>query len=78
MIRHSLLILFLMSSLTGTGQVIATFEVNLPAATNDLEIPVNVSLKGISSFPDKSLSLVKVNGDQKMPVPFQVTPAMKE
>jgi hypothetical protein len=71
--QYSIIILFIMASFTGTGQVIATFKVQLPEATNNLEIPVNVSLKGITMLDGSALSLVKMNGAQKIPVAFQVS-----
>jgi hypothetical protein len=72
--RFTTIIFFLMASLTGSAQVIATFEVDLSTATNDLTVPVKVSLKEVTSIADRSLSLVKLNGKEKVPVPFQVIP----
>jgi len=57
------------------AQKIATFEVDLSTANNGIEVPVSVSLKGITSLPAKSLSLVRLDGTKKTPVPFQVTTA---
>lgn len=73
MFRYTTIILFLMASSISCGQVIATFEVDLSAATNDLQVPARVILKGITALPGKSLSLVKVSGDEKTPVAFQIT-----
>lgn len=56
-----------------SAQKIATFEVDLSTETNGLEVPVSVSLKGINLPADATLSLVKINGSKKTPVPFQFT-----
>ncbi len=68
-ILASFLILF-----TGVAgaQTIASFEVELPKQTQELEIPVSVFLDNITFFSDTLLSLVEVRGNKTLPVPFQI------
>jgi hypothetical protein len=67
-------ILLLMSSLIGSAQTIATFEVNLPHLANGLEVPVSTSLKDIKSLPAAdSMMLMVVDGERMVAIPFQVT-----
>jgi hypothetical protein len=75
MTKCSLIIIsFVISSVIGNSQILSTFEVDLSATSPDLAVPVNLSLKGITSIADGSLSLVRLDGKEKIPVPFQVTP----
>ncbi len=54
------------------AQKIATFEIELSKPSNGLDIPVNIDLDNISFSKDSSLSLMKVEGNKKTPVPFQI------
>ena len=57
------------------GQRIATLEVDLPSATNGLEIPVSVNLDEITYVPDTVLSLFEIKGKVRTAVPFQIDQA---
>lgn len=54
------------------AQKIATFEVELSAATNGLDIPVSVDLNNVTFMADSSLSLVEVEGNKSTSIPFQI------
>ena len=60
------------------AQKIATFEVDLPKVTNGIDVPVSFDLTGITAVPGAALSLLQVDGDKKMPVPFQMSPPGKD
>jgi hypothetical protein len=57
---------------TGHAQRIATYQVQLPAATNGISVPVSVELDTLTFLTDSSLTLVEVAGSKTTPVPFQV------
>jgi hypothetical protein len=59
-------------SLKNYAQKIATFEVQLPAATSGLAVPASVSLDGVTFLADSSLSLVEVTGATTKKIPFQI------
>ena len=54
------------------AQSIATFEVELPKTTYDLDVPISIDLDTVTFFPDTLLNLVEVHGDKKIPIPFQI------
>ncbi|MDP4261450.1 MAG: PmoA family protein [Bacteroidota bacterium] len=72
MLHKLFIISFLMTSVIGSAQTIASFEVKLTQATNGLEIPASINLDEITYIADSSLSLVEIQGNKKIPVPFQV------
>ena len=55
-----------------TAQKIAAFEVELSKSANGLDVPASVNLDEITFTQDSLLSLVRVDGDKKTPVPFQI------
>lgn len=62
-----------MPAIIGSAQTVARFEVNLPRSTNDLDVPVSVSLKDIASLPDaSSLSLVRMEAGKEVSYAFQI------
>ncbi len=73
MARLSLLISCCVISAMSYAQKIATLEVELPAETNGMKVPVSVSLSEITSVPDLLLTLVAVDGNKRTPIPFQVS-----
>lgn len=68
-----LLIGFLVVCLFSSAQKIATLEIEFPVATNGLQMPASISLDELTFLPDSILSLVKVEGNKKTPVPFQIS-----
>jgi hypothetical protein len=52
---------------------ISTFEVDLPVSTNGIEVPVSIDLDKITNVADASLTLVLVNGGERVPFPFQIS-----
>jgi hypothetical protein len=54
------------------AQVIASFEVELPKATNGIDVPVTISLDDWKIDPENLFSLVEVIGKQKINVPYQL------
>src|SRR5688572_25883327 len=59
-------------SLKSYAQKIATFEVELPAATSGLAMPVSVDLDKVTFIADSALSLVEVTGGKSTAIPFQI------
>src|SRR5215831_15060109 len=72
MLRGIFLFLFITSLLNLQGQPIATIEVSLSRATNGVEVPVSVDLDNITFTKDSALTLVELQGNKEVPVPFQV------
>ena len=70
MLRKIFFIFLSMSSLAGSAQLIQSFDVSFPKATNGLEFPVEINLG--ANLTEGSFSLVEVKGDKKTPVPFQI------
>jgi len=54
------------------GQKIATLEVELPASTNSMLVPVSANLDNITFVADSLLTLVEVEGSKRTAVPFQI------
>ncbi len=54
------------------AQEIATFEVELAKPANGLDVPVSVNLDEITFVKDSSLSLIQINGNNKIAIPFQI------
>lgn len=54
------------------AQKIATLEVVLSSASTELAVPVKTKLNAITFLSDTALSLVKVDGDKRAAVPFQI------
>lgn len=59
-------------SITVSAQKIATFEVEMPAPTSGLSLPVTVDLDNVTFVADSSLSLVEVDGKTTTEIPFQI------
>ncbi|MEO8404117.1 MAG: PmoA family protein [Chitinophagaceae bacterium] len=66
------LLVLVMQQLSAQTQRIATFDVQLPAATNGIDVPVSINLDDVTSVKESSLVLVEVIGKKAYPVPFQV------
>jgi hypothetical protein len=54
------------------AQKIATLEVELNDHDSELKVPIKTDLNAITVLSDTALSLVKVDGDKKLPVAFQI------
>jgi len=61
------------SSSISYAQKISTFEVDLPVSTNGIEVPVSIGLDEITSLDGSLLTLVLVNGSERIPIPFQIS-----
>jgi hypothetical protein len=73
MIRNKLfIVLFFLISIAGAAQTVARFEVELSRPANGLEIPLSVNLDEVTFLSDSLLSLVEIQGNKKIPVPFQI------
>jgi hypothetical protein len=71
--KYFLLFLFLPAVFkNAVSQKIATFEVELAKPANGLNIPVTANLDEITFVKDSSLSLIEVNGKNKIAVPFEI------
>lgn len=72
--KYKTIITALLIALCGrlSAQQIATFKVQLPAATNGIAVPVSVDLDNVTYLTDSALLLVEVVAGKNMPVPFQV------
>src|SRR5688572_24942084 len=57
---------------TAYGQKIATLEIELAAAAQGLDVPVQTNLDAITFLSDTLLNLVEVQGGKKVPVKFQI------
>ena len=53
--------------------MIATLQVDVPQPTNGMSAPASTNLDAITFLPDSVLTLVKVDGGKRTPVPFQIT-----
>jgi hypothetical protein len=73
MIRFLLIaILFIMNPITGAAQVTGRFVIDLPTATNGIDVPVSISLAELKINPANPFSLSEITGDKKIPVAFQL------
>lgn len=64
--------LFITSCSSAFAQKIATFEVDLPVATNGLTVPASFDLDGLTFEKDSSLVLQEVNGSITKNIPYQI------
>lgn len=71
--KNIFLITFFTICIISSAQKIATFELQLPFATNGLDVPVSINLDEVTFIADSSLSLMEVRGNKSVPVPFQVS-----
>src|SRR5260221_11200438 len=72
--KYFLLLLFSMVLFTNShAQKIATLEVELTKSANGVNVPVSTNLDAITFLPDSVLNLVKVNGNKRIPVAFQIS-----
>lgn len=67
-----LTLFFLIMSFVSSAQKVATFEVELPVSTNELDIPVSIDLDKYTSLSGSSLILKEINGNASTSIPFQV------
>lgn len=67
-----LTLFFLIMSFVSSAQKVATFEVELPVSTNELDIPVSIDLDKYTSLSGSSLILNEINGNASTSIPFQV------
>jgi len=70
--RYVLAILLLSFISRVSAQTLATFEVDLSASSGGLDIPVSVSLDNITFISDTLISLVEVQNNKPVAVPFQI------
>jgi len=70
--KYQALVCLLAMSLPVTAQKIATLAVTLNHPAAGLEVPVHVMLDPITALHDSALSLVQLNGKDRIAVPFQV------
>jgi hypothetical protein len=71
--RRFFFIVFALLSSALNAQKIATFDVDISQATNDLVVPVKVLIDGITHLQTMELQLVHVAGNKATPVPFQIS-----
>lgn len=69
---RAFLFLLLMSS-SVAAQKLATFAVTIDKGSDRLQIPVKASIHGITALPHSSLDLVRIDGQKRSSVPFQIT-----
>jgi len=74
MIRKYLLLLLMLTALKTQAQKIATFEVEPTKVPSDTDVPINMSLDGVTFLSDTALSLVEIQGNSRIAIPFQITP----
>jgi Methane oxygenase PmoA len=72
MLYKLIVILFCMNTVIGSAQTIARFQVTLSKPANGLDIPASINLDEITFVADSSLSLMEIQGNKKVPIPFQV------
>lgn len=72
MIRSLVIVLLVSITSLLHAQKIATLAVELPTQTNGIEVPVNIALDKITFIADSMLNLVEVQGNSRVPVPFQI------
>jgi Methane oxygenase PmoA len=74
MIRNFLITVFYTAiSFIASSQTIATFEIVLQKPANGINIPISVNLDEITFLSDSSLSLIELQGNKKIPTPFQIS-----
>ena len=74
MSRFTLFIfLFVLIALNTQAQKIASLEVDLGTATGGLAIPTSVDLDKLTYSSDSSLSLIEVEGNRRIEIPFQIS-----
>ncbi|HLG40959.1 MAG TPA: PmoA family protein [Chitinophagaceae bacterium] len=61
-----------MTSIISTAQTLAGFQIDLTKPVNGIDIPVIMSLTDLKVSPSVSFSLVEVQGNKKIHIPFQV------
>ncbi|MES2882078.1 MAG: PmoA family protein [Bacteroidota bacterium] len=67
------ILLTLFASLSAGAQTIKTFTVHLPQATNGIAVPTTLFVKNVKLPTANSFTLVKLKGNKKSPVAFQIT-----
>ncbi len=71
--RKIFIVSILLASFTGNAQIIKTFTLNLPHATNGIAVPASLFLKNLKLPPLNSIELVQLDGNKKTPVAFQIS-----
>ncbi|HYM92892.1 MAG TPA: PmoA family protein, partial [Chitinophagaceae bacterium] len=61
------------ASVISSAQYIARFEVQLPVATNGLDVPASINLDDVTFQADSSFVLVELANGKQVPVPFQIS-----
>jgi hypothetical protein len=72
LLKHLLIICFILFALTSFAQKLATLEVDIARPINGLQIPAYVDLDEITFLSDTMLSLFEVQGSKRTSVPFQI------
>lgn len=65
-------VIFMVMSMTVNAQKLASLEVQFSGSPSGLHIPVHTELDDITHLSDIMLSLVQIQGQKRIPVPFQV------
>lgn len=66
------LVLFIFLDNQPIAQTLAKFKVSLDKPSNELVIPSSLDLDQLSFQHDSTLTLVQVDGNKKIPIPFQI------
>ncbi|MEY2835381.1 MAG: hypothetical protein RLZZ557_1043 [Bacteroidota bacterium] len=65
-------LLFLLSHAT-FAQTVAKFKISLDRPTNGLTVPAHINLDELSFQADSNLTLLEVDGNKKMAIPYQIS-----
>lgn len=72
LLYKALLLVFLLTGVTGFAQVLSTFTLKIDRPAAGLQVPASLNLDAISFTADSSLSLVDITSGKPVPVPAQV------
>ena len=70
--KNALVIVLLLSVSNCYSQKIASFEVEFPKPSYELDIPVSINLDDLTYIPDSLLNLYEVRGSKRTAIPFQI------
>src|ERR1700761_6387050 len=62
----------LFTGLAARAQKIATLQLDLNNENSGIDVPVHVSLEGVTALPDSVLGLYEVNGTSRVAIPYQI------
>lgn len=62
----------LLAASTTLGQTVAKFDIELPRSAAGINVPVSFNLDQFTFVADSALSLVEVQGNKRVAVPFQI------